>query len=87
MSDFSAEFEPGSGRLALSGALAPDDWTAVLELVDRAFRRTPCSLVVDLSRLDSVPSETLGLLVHVCNTCYPGTVIRLPQRDGAGAAA
>ncbi|MGH3361038.1 MAG: hypothetical protein ACRDOM_01140 [Nocardioides sp.] len=84
---FTAQFDPGTGTLALLGALEPAHWLVIRDEVDRAFRRTAVKLVIDLSRADRVPSATLGRLVHLCNTRYPGTFVRMPARPYVPALA
>lgn len=80
-------FETSSSTLELYGPLEAEALPRLLEAVDRSFRSSPCRLTVDLSGVDDLPAHTLGRLVHVCNTCYPGTLIRLPQRRPAPRAA
>ncbi len=75
---FSAHFDPGTGTLALHGALEAAHWPDIRDEVDRAFRRTAVNLIIDLGRADRVSSATVGRLVHLCNTRYPGTFVRMP---------
>ena len=84
---FTAHFDPGTSTLALRGALEPAHWAAIHDEVDRAFRRTAVQLVIDLTRADRVPTATVGRLVHLCNTRYPGTFVRMPARPYVPAIA
>ena len=77
---FASHFDARTGTLELTGELGETAWPRIMEEVDRAFRRTACLLTVDLSHADQVPGHTLGRLVHLCNRCYPGTVVRTPAR-------
>lgn len=80
---FDAHYDAGSSTLELFGVIDHGTLPLVREAVDRAFRATPCRLTVDLSGVDSMPAHILGRLVHVCNTLYPGTLLRLPPRRSA----
>lgn len=84
---FSAHFDPGTGTLALHGALEAAHWPDLRDEVDRAFRRTAVQLIIDLSRAERVSSATVGRLVHLCNTRYPGTFVRMPARPYVPAIA
>ena len=84
---FTAHFDPGTGTLALRGALEAAHWPEIRDEVDRAFRRTAVKLIIDLGPADRVPSATVGRLVHLCNTRYPGTFVRMPTRPYVPAIA
>jgi ABC-type transporter Mla MlaB component len=77
---FASHFDARTSTLELSGELDEAAWPRIIEEVDRAFRRTACLLTVDLTHGAQVPAHTLGRLVHLCNRCYPGTVVRTPVR-------
>lgn len=84
---FDAQYDAGSSTLELFGVIDHGTLPLVREAVDRAFRATPCRLTIDLSGVDSLPAHMLGRLVHVCNTLYPGTLLRLPARRNPATAA
>ena len=84
---FVSHYDAGTSTLELSGSLDQGAWSRIAEEVDRAFRRTACLLTIDLTRADRVPAHTLGLLVHLCNTRYPGTIVRPPCRAATLAIA
>ncbi|MFC6287361.1 hypothetical protein ACFP3Q_11700 [Nocardioides sp. GCM10027113] len=75
---FDSHFDARTSTLELTGALDENGWPRIIEEVDRAFRRTACLLTVDLTHADDIQAHTLGRLVHLCNTCYPGTFVRPP---------
>ncbi|MGZ5418711.1 MAG: STAS domain-containing protein [Nocardioides sp.] len=77
---FEYNYDGGSSTLELYGVIDHGTQPGVREAVDRAYRATPCRLTVDLSGVDLLPAHLLGWLVHLCNTRYPGTLIRLPER-------
>jgi hypothetical protein len=77
---FAAHYDPATSTLELSGTFDPDAWASMPEVVDRAFRRTACRLIIDLTRAADVPAHSVGNLVHLCNCCYPGTLVRVPSR-------
>ena len=79
---FASHYDAGTSTLELSGSIDQSSWATVHELVDRAFRRTACHLTIDLTRTQ-LPPHTLGNLVHLCNSCYPGTIVRVPRRPAA----
>lgn len=83
---FAAHYDPGTSTLALSGTFDADAWSRVHEEVDRAFRRTACRLTIDLTHTAGVPASSVGRLVHLCNCCYPGTIVRVPSRRKVAAA-
>ena len=80
-------YDAGSNTLELYGVVDHGALPRVREALDRAFRSSPCRLTVDLSGADLLPAHTLGRLVHLCNTQYPGTLIRLPARRSTPFAA
>ena len=73
-------YDGGSSTLELYGVIDHGALPRIREAIDRAFRASPCRLTVDLGGVDLVPAHTLGRLVHLCNTEYPGTLFRLPPR-------
>lgn len=77
---FEYNFDGGSSTLELYGVIDHGTLPGVREAVDRAYRATPCRLTVDLRGVDLLPAHVLGWLVHLCNSRYPGTLIRLPER-------
>lgn len=82
---FASHYDAGTSTLELSGTIHHEALPRLREEVDRAFRRTACVLTIDLTRVDRVPAHTMGRLVHLCNTSYPGTLLRLPGRTRANA--
>ena len=84
---FASYYDIGTSTLEMSGMLDQDAWPRIREEVDRAFRRTACFLTIDLTRVERVPAHTLGHLVHMCNTHYPGTIVRVAPRPRASAIA
>jgi hypothetical protein len=84
---FVSHYDARTSTLELSGIIDRAALPLVLEDVDRAFRRTACLLTIDLSRAQGLPAHILGLLVHLCNTRYPGTFVRPPARDRLAAIA
>ena len=80
---FACHYDAGASTLELRGTVDQDSWPRIQDAVDRAFRRTACVLTIDLTRTDRVPAHLLGHLVHLCNTRYPGTVLRLPARSAS----
>ena len=83
---FDAHYDAGSSTLELFGEIDHGALPLVREAVDRAYRATPCRLTVDLRGVDLLPAHLLGWLVHLCNSQYPDTLIRLPQRRDAPPA-
>lgn len=75
---FCSYYDPGTSTLELTGSLDRDAWPLVHEEVDRAFRRTACLLTIDLTRAHGIPAHTLGHLIHLCQSRYPGTFVRVP---------
>ena len=73
---FASHYDAGTSTLELSGTFDSDSWATIPEEVDRAFRRTACRLTIDLTRAAGIPARSLGRLVHLCNCCYPGTIVR-----------
>lgn len=84
---FGFHHDTGSSTLELFGVIDHGSLPLVREAVDLAFRRTPCRLTVDLTGVDRLSAHMLGRLVHLCNTHYPGTLIRLPDRRGPAPLA
>ena len=82
-----AHYDAGSSTLELFGVIDHGTLPLVREALDRAFRATPCRLTVDLSGVDGLSAHMLGRLVHLCNTLYPGTLVRLPARTNAAGHA
>jgi hypothetical protein len=72
---FSAYYDAPTSTLQLSGRFDPIAWSRVSAEVDRAYRRSALRLTVDLTRAEGVPAHAVGELVHVCNCCYPGTLV------------
>jgi hypothetical protein len=83
---FAAYYDPSTSTLQLSGSFDPEAWASVPAEIDRAFRRTACSLTVDLTRAAGVPAHSVGRLVHLCNCSYPGTMVRAASRSSTQAA-
>ncbi len=79
------QFDSGSSTLEVYGVVDHATLPTVMAAVDRAFRASPCRLTVDLAGVDLLPAHLLGWLVHLCNTQYPGTLIRCPARRTAPA--
>lgn len=73
-------YDSASSTLELYGVVDHATLPRVMEAVDRAFRSSPCCLTVDLTGVDVLPAHLLGWLVHLCNTQYAGTMIRVPAR-------
>lgn len=84
---FASRYDVRTSTLELSGTIHHDALPRIRDEVDRAFRRTACLLTLDLSRVEEVPAHTMGRLVHLCNTNYPGTLLRLPRHPQATAIA
>ena len=90
----SAYYDATTSTLQLSGRFDRAAWSGVAAEVDRAYRRSALRLTVDLTRAEGVPAHAVGELVHVCNCCYPGTLVlvarpaarRRAQRPAARAA-
>lgn len=80
------QYDSRSSTLEVYGVVDHATWPRVREAVDQAFRSSPCRLTVDLTGVDRLPAHLLGRLVHLCNTQYPGTLIRLPARRTSPAA-
>ncbi len=76
-------YDSGSSTLEVYGVVDHATLPQVMEAVDRAFRSSPCRLTVDLAGVDVLPAHLLGWIVHLCNTQYPGTLIRCPGRRTA----
>jgi hypothetical protein len=74
---FATRYDPGTSTLEMSGAFDQDAWGSVHEEVERAFRRAACGLTIDMTRVTGVPAHFVGHLVHLCNCCYPGTIVRV----------
>ena len=83
---FASYYDPGTSTLELTGTYDRAAWEHVHEEIDRAFRRAACQLTVDLTRACGVPPHTVGHLVHLCNSCYPGTIVRVASRQHTPAA-
>lgn len=83
---FASYFDRGTSTLELTGIFDRESWSHVHEEIDRAFRRTACQLTIDLTRAAGVPPHTLGRLVHLCNSSYPGTMVRIAARQHVPAA-
>jgi hypothetical protein len=84
---FTAEYDAETSTLRLAGTFEPAAWALVAAAVDRAFRRAALRLTIDLTRAEGVPPHELGVLVHLCNCCYAGTVVRVPRRTSRAADA
>ncbi|GAB3786490.1 hypothetical protein [Nocardioides ungokensis] len=83
---FASHYDVGTSTLELTGEFDRDAWSLVHEEVERAFRRTACRLTIDLTRAHGVPAHFVGHLVHLCNCCYPGTIVQVAAQRGAPAA-
>lgn len=83
---FASHYDEGASTLELTGAFDRDSWSLVHEEVERAFRRTADLLTIDLTGATGVPAHFVGQLVHLCNCCYPGTIVRVAAQRGAPAA-
>ena len=75
---FDCRYDVRSSTLEVSGSLVADDWPGLAEELDRAFRRTACRLVVDLTRMTGLAAHDVGRLVQLCNRCFPGTLVVPP---------
>ncbi len=80
---FEARYDPGTSTLELSGTFDPAAWSTLPDEIDRAFRRTACRLTIDLTRAAGVPAHQVGQMVHLCNCCYPGTIVLASARRRA----
>ncbi|HEU4811586.1 MAG TPA: hypothetical protein VFT00_05570 [Nocardioides sp.] len=80
---FASHYDPGTSTLELIGTFGPDEWTQVVDEIERAFRRTACWLTIDLTRAAGVSAHSVGHLVHLCNSRYPGTIVRVPRPSRA----
>jgi hypothetical protein len=85
--DATCSYDPWTGTLELAGSFDAAAWARVHEEVDRAFRRTACRLTIDLTRASGVPASSVGSLVHLCNSCYPGTIVRAAAQRSAPRVA
>lgn len=83
---FASHFDAGTSTLEFSGSFDREAWASAHEDVERAFRRTACRLTIDLTRATGVPAHFVGNLVHLCNCCYPGTIVRVQAQRGVPAA-
>ena len=79
-----ASYDPVTGTLQLAGSFDAVAWARVGEEVDRAFRRTACLLTVDLTQASGVPVSSVGSLVQLCNSRYPGTIVRAAAQRAEG---
>ncbi len=84
---FVSHFDSGTCTLTLGGFIDRESLPLVLQEVQRAFRRTACRLTIDLSHAQGLPPHIMGVLVHVCNTEFPGTFVRPPSREQLRAIA
>ena len=82
---FSSHFDAGTSTLELGGTIDPGALPQLQAELDRAFRRTACVMTLDLTRVERVRAHALGQLIHLCNTRYPGTLVRLPTASPARA--
>ncbi len=80
---FISHFDAGTSTLELAGSIDPGALPQLQVELDRAFRRTACVMTVDLTRVERVRAHALGQLIHLCNTRYPGTLVRLPTTSPA----
>lgn len=85
-STFTAHFDASTCTLELTGSLDRDSWSGVHEAIDRAYRRTACQLTIDATRVSTVPPHTIGRLVHLCHSMYPGTMVQVHPRAARSAA-
>ena len=75
--EFASHFDTWTSTLELSGSF---DYHALAHIeaeVARAHRRTACTLTVTVTAAADVRAHTLGRLVHLCHSRFPGTVVRL----------
>lgn len=84
---FVAYFDADTSTLELGGTIDPAALPLLQEELDRAFRRTAFVLTLDLTRVEQVPAHALGKLVHLCNTRYPGTLLRGPATPATARSA
>ena len=75
---FVFHFDPNTCTLTFSGIVDKASMPEVLQEIQRAYRRTACRLTLDLSHAQGLPPHLIGVLVHVCNTEFPGTFVRPP---------
>lgn len=71
-------FDSGTCTLTLNGVIDRGSMPEVLQEIQRAYRRTACRLTLDLSQAQGLPPHLMGVLVHICNTEFPGTFVRPP---------
>jgi hypothetical protein len=84
---FFSHYDTETSTLTLSGIIDRGSMPRVLQEVQRAYRRTACRLTIDLSHAQSLPAHLLGVLVHVCNTEFPGSFVQPPSREQLRAIA
>jgi hypothetical protein len=77
---FFSQFDAETCTLTLSGIIDKGSMPLVLQAIQRAYRHTACRLTIDFSHAQSLPAHLLGVLVHVCNTEFPGSFVRPPER-------
>ncbi len=82
---FNSHFDARTSTLELGGTIDPGAMPQLQDELDRAFRRTACVLTLELTRVERVRAHALGQLIHLCNTRYPGTLVRLPTTRPARA--
>ena len=75
---FVFHFDPGTCTLTFNGVIDRGSMPEVLQEIQRAYRRTACRLTLDLSHAQGLPPHLMGVLVHICNTEFPGTFVRPP---------
>ena len=83
--EFASHFDTWTSTLQLSGSFDYHALPHIEAEVARAHRRTACTLTVAVNAAD-VSAHTLGRLVHLCHSRFPGTVVRLcttPVPDAA----
>jgi ABC-type transporter Mla MlaB component len=85
-STFASRYDADTSTLELTGPFDRDSWSMVHEEVERAFRRTASRLTIDMTRATGVPAHFVGQLVHLCNCCYPGTIVWVAAQRNAPAA-
>ena len=83
--EFASYFDAGTSTLELSGCFDHHALPRIEEEVAAAHRRTACFLTVDLTGASRVPAHTVGRLVHLCHSQFPGTFVRIPVSPGFAA--
>ena len=79
-SSYISQYDAETSTLTFSGIIDKGSMPLVLQDIQRAHRLTACRLTIDFAQAQSLPAHLLGVLVHVCNTEFPGSFVRPPER-------